>query len=571
MAAKLAVFISTAERPLLGSDLPGFYHLNPEYREFISSSGGLRLFCDDHPGLVCYHWQYNEIRLPQHCCYFLRNKCRYKRSHGEFLHDASVSSGAVCCSYGPACKSGHWQEVEKLAAAEASSQDAESIDSETECEHEADALELSASQIRWAHDSIEVRFRNGRLLVDTLKELLSGDLEACALPKLSVWQEGNVWFAVTGNRRLWVLRELARMTNRDVRVAVRRLSSGAANSAWFRRMFTTRTHGESVCFVALKHHFPSMGFALASLEPSTAPSAQDLEIGHLLQGSPKDSRLNALEAWFSSFSATSRIRARPDLFSVSGSGLVAFASPVQGTFVSAPAGAKLPEAGQGSGEPASENFGPKSTSRSLVWKAKAAHPPKEDAMEDAFQDPLREPSPGSGTRSPQDCRSRDVNEEQHKCEQSQGSQGKQPVLHKGEHVSVKKHSGMGCAIVSFEDAEVRQRILVKGPREVGGVKIDVAAHVDTATLREAPNDLFVAWGRQAERSTPLSAQDLARHFDARCEEVCKEQQAGMRAAAKAAEEPVEEGESSHGLVDRAAAAGASSRCMSDSRKEALSL
>ena len=123
----------------------------------------------------------------------------------------------------------------------------------------SDELQLTVSQIRWAHDSIKaedseiwrwaemgstgvvtvvsceieflridslpmdkygkvrmggfgclwfgslspkVHFRDGRLLTETLEQLIDGRLKPWQLPKFMVWQRGNFWFAVTGNRRL---------------------------------------------------------------------------------------------------------------------------------------------------------------------------------------------------------------------------------------------------------------------------------------------------------------------------------------------------------------------------------
>ncbi|CAE7793603.1 unnamed protein product [Symbiodinium sp. KB8] len=146
-------------------------------------------------------------------------------------------------------------------------QDDDSESSSSECGDapEPGTIELPASQIRWAHNSIkaakkQVRFRNGMLLVDTLKELLDGSaslilftglklkistfVAAFLVVQAEVWQRGNTWFAITGNRRLWVLRELAEISAAEVFVrARRRLNPGVHLSPWFRNMFTTDCDG----------------------------------------------------------------------------------------------------------------------------------------------------------------------------------------------------------------------------------------------------------------------------------------------------------------------------------------
>ena len=321
--------------------------------------------------------------------------------------------------------------------------------------------------IRWAHDSIEVRFKNGGFLVDTLKELLSG-LQASALPKFSVWQRGPTWFALTGNRRLWVLKEFSRMTGQHVQVPVRRLSKDAEASAWFRRMFTTRTDGESVCFVASKHHYPSMSLALASLNPSTAPNAEDLEIGHLLQSSPDGVPMTLLEASFQTFSAASRVRARPDLFSITPSASVVFASAVSAVVVEAKHASS-----QGSDVvTSSTNHLPKFVSG--AWAGQDAR----DAQEPASQD----------------------------------------ALVQGNFVSLRKHTA-GGAVFSFQNAEVRQNLLANTSRlVVGQVNVDLSAYVDSATACEVPTDLLAAWGK-GEQSSLLSICELVRYFDAKHEEM----------------------------------------------------
>ena len=167
------------------------------------------------------------------------------------------------------------------------------------------SLELCVSDIGWSHDSIkaaeqqfpkawrflnlselyshlfavptEVRFRNGVLLVETLKELVDGRLLASELPSFSVWSAGSKWYAISGNRRLWVLRELSLITGRAVKVRVRELPAEAHMSNWFRRKFTTSCKGVAVEYRANRGCHPSMKMALSSLKgASTALTAHEM-------------------------------------------------------------------------------------------------------------------------------------------------------------------------------------------------------------------------------------------------------------------------------------------------------
>ena len=108
---------------------------------------------------------------------------------------------------------------------------------------------------------VQVHFRNGMLLVDTLKDLVVQKLQPSQLPPFFVWRRGSAWFAITGNRRLWVLKELSMITGAPVTARVRELGTGAHLMPWFRRMFTTSCDGEAVQLRSKGRH-PSMQRAL---------------------------------------------------------------------------------------------------------------------------------------------------------------------------------------------------------------------------------------------------------------------------------------------------------------------
>jgi len=133
---------------------------------------------------------------------------------------------------------------------------------------------LRAKDIRWCQDTIKLRFRNGELLAETLQELLRNPSMVQELPVLEVVQRGEDFYAVNGNRRLWVLKEysaIQEMKGRSplaVRVKVLNYDRLAPQS-WFKERFSTRCEGTQVEIV-VKHRcknyerFPTMVLAMAA-------------------------------------------------------------------------------------------------------------------------------------------------------------------------------------------------------------------------------------------------------------------------------------------------------------------
>jgi len=72
---------------------------------------------------------------------------------------------------------------------------------------------LPPSHIRFTHDSINYKFKDGRLIRDTLNQLVSGNIAVACIPKMQVTLKAyaglseQLW-AYTGNRRLWVFRQM---------------------------------------------------------------------------------------------------------------------------------------------------------------------------------------------------------------------------------------------------------------------------------------------------------------------------------------------------------------------------
>ncbi|CAE8654460.1 unnamed protein product, partial [Polarella glacialis] len=206
-------------------------------------------------------------------------------------------------------------------------------------------LELPVSSIRWAHDCIKIRFKDGRHLIDTLKDLLDGKLVANQLPAFHVFQRDGAWHAVTGNRRLWVLKEFQALTGKPLLVQVRRLSSSSAQTSWFKNMFTTTNGGKSVQFV-LKNRwksdcYPSMAFALEACDKSKPPNSLDRELAYEIaaaKGAVAVAKLELCASWKSKskrqgLDIKQYLQGKPTLFKLSGDDcwLVSLASPLAQT------------------------------------------------------------------------------------------------------------------------------------------------------------------------------------------------------------------------------------------------
>lgn len=105
----------------------------------------------------------------------------------------------------------------------------------------------------------------------------------------------------------------------------------------------------------------------------------------------------------------------------------------------------------------------------------------------------------------------DKNEKNNRSEDAK----RQVLVEKGKHCEVKKHSSIGCAVVTFIDARVRSAVLssLGDMSTIGEVQVKLKPHQDKDTKSEVPTDLFVGWGRQAEKNTPLSELVLVKYFD----------------------------------------------------------
>ncbi|CAJ1450774.1 unnamed protein product [Effrenium voratum] len=308
-AAALALFVEEWVGPgkaLRVSDIEEFYERHPGAKSCIANWCSLPNFCTQFMGLLSYehHSAGDCIKLPMHCCFYIRRMCKHWHEHDGFLHRLPGKwTGAVHCSFGKWC-SFHWAGIEEQAMAPVPTGPNPSSGSE-ESELELAKEVLAVHKIRWAQDSVSVRFRSGDLLVDTLKDLVQGCLHPDALPRLHVVKMDKKWYAADGNRRLWVLKEYSRMTNNKLRIRVRALKSMPQSK------FTTTCRGKEVQFVG-SSRYSSMTFAVFSLKE--APTPEDLVLAEEIQKGAGSVPLATLEQTFQD--ARRYISQRQCLFSV---------------------------------------------------------------------------------------------------------------------------------------------------------------------------------------------------------------------------------------------------------------
>eukprot|EP00434_Breviolum_minutum_P042684 symbB.v1.2.038009.t1/scaffold5375.1/size55718/3 len=108
---------------------------------------------------------------------------------------------------------------------------------------------LPVRDIGFTHDTIGKNFKDGRPILETLRQLRDGEIMPSAIPQMEVcWQSGSGtngnwgerWWSYTGNRRLWVFKQLAsegKLQKVEVQVVDRKIQP-------FR--LSTRDGGESV-------------------------------------------------------------------------------------------------------------------------------------------------------------------------------------------------------------------------------------------------------------------------------------------------------------------------------------
>ncbi|CAE7254809.1 cmdD [Symbiodinium sp. CCMP2592] len=305
IAASLAIFVRSQGGSISGSNMSEYYTSHPSHKQVISETG-LRVFAERYDGLFRFEPLPGSgtLSLRSHCCHYLRGECVHSTDHDGKLHSIP-SSSPVLCAFGPNCKQGHWKLLEELAARSKRAGTSPTPSS----------TKLNVSEIRWTHDAIRATFRDGKLLMETLVDLLTGKLRPSDLPMVEVLELGASFYTIEGNRRLWIFKELQAITGEELTIEVRRKTDVKG----FTQSFTSKNGGQSVEFYTKSRDrtYPSMSFALAVFF-GRVRGELEMSIGREVAKAP--TAMMNVEALAAAIALEvgpgleSQLRQRPDLF-----------------------------------------------------------------------------------------------------------------------------------------------------------------------------------------------------------------------------------------------------------------
>lgn len=105
---------------------------------------------------------------------------------------------------------------------------------------------MKPSSIRFTEDSIHDRFSNDVPLENTFVKLLYGSVQVIRLRKIEVVNDEGVWWAIEGNRLLFLFKWLEEVKAlKEVEVIVRDLKNPKFNAV-YREKKTTTSDGKSI-------------------------------------------------------------------------------------------------------------------------------------------------------------------------------------------------------------------------------------------------------------------------------------------------------------------------------------
>lgn len=117
-------------------------------------------------------------------------------------------------------------------------------DHDNDDDESVETLNLRPSVIRYSHDSIGCKFSNGLPLTSVFAHLISGSLEVADLPRVHVLNINGHFWAVTGNRRLYLYRMLEEVGVVET-ISVTK-SSVSPTSKAFKKQFTNGCGGMEI-------------------------------------------------------------------------------------------------------------------------------------------------------------------------------------------------------------------------------------------------------------------------------------------------------------------------------------
>eukprot|EP00928_Gymnodinium_smaydae_P097413 TRINITY_DN8822_c0_g4_i1.p1 TRINITY_DN8822_c0_g4~~TRINITY_DN8822_c0_g4_i1.p1 ORF type:complete len:211 (-),score=17.58 TRINITY_DN8822_c0_g4_i1:219-761(-) len=98
------------------------------------------------------------------------------------------------------------------------------------------------------------------------------------------------------------------------------------------------------------------------------------------------------------------------------------------------------------------------------------------------------------------------------------------VLATGLHCSVRKHVRLGCAVVNFKTESMREAVMIyflhnyeeevaAWRRQQDDLAVTVQQHFDKSANEFDRTGLYVNWGREAEKASPIPVQFIRERFD----------------------------------------------------------
>lgn len=107
-------------------------------------------------------------------------------------------------------------------------------------------MRLNPNDIRYTQNSISGQFSNGLAIETTFYDLLNGFLSPDSIASIEVVMCNGTWWALTGNRRLFLYKQLEELGLVDTIPVVQRSPDRSGVMNQLRRRMTTRDNGYSI-------------------------------------------------------------------------------------------------------------------------------------------------------------------------------------------------------------------------------------------------------------------------------------------------------------------------------------
>ncbi|KAL3848439.1 hypothetical protein ACJMK2_019296 [Sinanodonta woodiana] len=156
--------------------------------------------------------------------------------------------------------------------------------------------EMRPSQLRFTHDSISCRFKDGGTMEEMFRQLLNGEISLKKIRSLVAMEFQGYWFVVRGNRRLYVMKKLEEIG----KISTVSVLKQTFDQQVFNKQFSTRNMG-------------------LSLKVRGDPYMEQ-KLNRLVSEWRTNRRSDSFAEWFNENGAGSRSDSFAELFNYSGAG-----------------------------------------------------------------------------------------------------------------------------------------------------------------------------------------------------------------------------------------------------------